>query len=51
MKSVRELSGLLHEDAGTFAEFLQEVRAAAGLTVREVATRMGVSEGGVSQYL
>ena len=34
-----------------FAALLQEARAAAGLTVREVAERMGVSVSGVSQYL
>jgi transcriptional regulator with XRE-family HTH domain len=30
---------------------LQEMRQAAGLTVREVAERMHVSEGAVHQYL
>ena len=38
-------------DDADFAELLQALRVRAGLTVREVAERMGVSVGNVSQYL
>lgn len=43
---------LIHETSPVeFADVLQTVREHAGLTVREVADRMGVSIGNVSQYL